>query len=261
MAIVDAGCGPALVLIPGIQGRWEWMRPTVDALSTRWRVITRSLPGEPGARPFDPAAGFDQFVAHVDELFDRAGLDAAVLCGISFGGLVALRYAAQRPHRVRALILVSTPGPRWRPAAAQQRYMARPLLMFPAFVCGAARRAAAELRATFPNVRDRFEFVRSYAWQVMRAPGVPRRMASRAKLAAAEDFSGDCARVAAPTLIVAGEPSLDRVVKIEDAREYARCIGGAQLQVLARTGHLGAASAAGRFGEMIAAFLDRAGQQ
>ena len=36
-----------LVLIPGIQGRWEWMQPAIDELAKEWRVIPCSLPGEP----------------------------------------------------------------------------------------------------------------------------------------------------------------------------------------------------------------------
>ena len=34
-----------LVLVPGVQGRWEWMRRTVDALSVHFRVVTFSLRG------------------------------------------------------------------------------------------------------------------------------------------------------------------------------------------------------------------------
>ena len=33
MDIIDRGSGPPLVLIPGLQGRWEYLRPAVDALS------------------------------------------------------------------------------------------------------------------------------------------------------------------------------------------------------------------------------------
>ena len=32
------GDGPPLVLVPGMQGRWEWMTPTVEALARRFRV-------------------------------------------------------------------------------------------------------------------------------------------------------------------------------------------------------------------------------
>ena len=41
------GRGLPLLVIPGIQGRWEWMRPGIRALATRFRVTTYSLAGEP----------------------------------------------------------------------------------------------------------------------------------------------------------------------------------------------------------------------
>ena len=43
MDLVDRGSGPPLVLIPGLQGRWEYLRPAVDALSASFRVLTFSL--------------------------------------------------------------------------------------------------------------------------------------------------------------------------------------------------------------------------
>ena len=47
--MIDIGTGPPLVLIPGLQGRWEWMRPAVDALARRFRVLTFSLAGDNGS--------------------------------------------------------------------------------------------------------------------------------------------------------------------------------------------------------------------
>ena len=46
MQIIDRGSGPPLVLIPGLQGRWEYLRPAVDALSAFFRVLTFSLDGD-----------------------------------------------------------------------------------------------------------------------------------------------------------------------------------------------------------------------
>ena len=59
MTIVDTGSGPPVVVIPGIQGRWEWMKPGIDALAGRCRTVTFSLCDEPtcGAT-FDEAAGY-----------------------------------------------------------------------------------------------------------------------------------------------------------------------------------------------------------
>jgi pimeloyl-ACP methyl ester carboxylesterase len=251
--MIDVGSGPAIVLIPGVQGRWEWMRPAVTALARQWRVVTRSLPGEPGeARA---AGGFDQLVAYVDRQLDEANISSAVICGVSFGGLVALRYAATRPDRVRGLILVSTPGPRWKPAAHQARYLRWPVLSMPFFLAGAARRVQRELRVTLPDARARLAFCAASAREVLAAPGMPWRMGFRGRLAAAENFERDCSHITVPTLVIAGERELDKVVSFDDAGEYVRTIPGAQFQLFERTGHLGTASAPDRFASIVSAFM------
>jgi pimeloyl-ACP methyl ester carboxylesterase len=254
--MIDVGSGPVIVLIPGIQGRWEWMRTAVTALSTQWRVVTTSLPGEPGEAPAT-AAGFDQFVAHIDRLLDAAHISTAVICGISFGGLVALRYAAARPDRVRALILVSTPGPRWQPAAHQARYLRRPLLSVPLFVPSAIKRGWSELRATLPALRTRLMFCATFGTRVLAAPGMPWRMAVRGRLAAAENFEHDCSQIAVPTLVVAGERELDKVVNMDEAMEYMRSISGAEFRLFERTGHMGTVSAPEQFASIVSTFMKR----
>ena len=41
--MIDTGQGSPIVLIPGMQGRWEWMTPTVEALSAHHRTFSFSL--------------------------------------------------------------------------------------------------------------------------------------------------------------------------------------------------------------------------
>ena len=73
MPMIDQGSGPALVLIPGIQGRWEYLRPAVESLSTSFRVITFPLCDEPSSPlEFDSAHGFDSYVAQVRRLSPMA---------------------------------------------------------------------------------------------------------------------------------------------------------------------------------------------
>jgi len=255
--MIDVGQGTPLVLIPGIQGRWEWMRPSVDALARTCRVITESLPGEPGVRTrFDEAAGFDLFEQHVDGMLDAAGVPDAVICGVSFGGLIALRYAATRGHRVRRLILVSTPGPRWRLSPQLARYAQWPTISSPLFALGAVRRGWLELRVAHPGLRARFHAASRALWRVLRAPAVPNRMSRRARLGERQDFESDCAKITAPTLIVAGEQVLDRVVPCEETMRYLSLIPGSRFQRFERTGHLGIVLAPDRFASIVSRFVN-----
>jgi 3-oxoadipate enol-lactonase len=255
--MVDVGRGAPLVLIPGIQGRWEWMKPSVDALARTCRVITDSLPGEPGVRTaFDEEAGFDLFVQHVDGMLDAAGLADAVICGVSFGGLIALHYAATRRHRVRALILVSTPGPRWKLTPRLARYANWPMLSSPFFALGAIRRGWLELRVVHPDLRARLHASLQAAWRVVRAPAAPYRMSRRARLGERQDFESDCAKVTVPTLVVTGEHELDRVVPCDETMRYLSLIPGARFQRLERTGHLGTVLAPERFASMVSGFVN-----
>jgi pimeloyl-ACP methyl ester carboxylesterase len=255
--MIDVGSGPPIVVVPGIQGRWEWLEPAVDVLSTRWRVITSSLPGEPGSDANICATeGFDAFIPYVDRLLDAAGVPSAVICGVSFGGLIAVRYAARRPERVSALILVSALGPRWQPERQQLRYMRWPTLSSPIFAARALRRFWPELRTTYPDARQRLGFCAKVVSRLVRAPAAPSRMGMRARMAAAETFDRDCARVTAPTLVVAGERELDKVVGHDETLSYLTAIEGARFQLLEKTGHLGTISAPERFAAIVSRFLN-----
>src|SRR5688572_5540873 len=116
MRTVDVGSGVPIVLVPGIQGRWEWMKPAVDALAARCRVITFSLADEPTcAGRFDEADGFSCYVRQIGDALDAAHVAKAAICGVSYGGLVAAAFAARHPERVSMLILVSALPPTWKP--------------------------------------------------------------------------------------------------------------------------------------------------
>ena len=84
MQIIDRGSGPPLVLIPGLQGRWEYLRPAVEALSSCFRVVTFSL----------EAVDLDGYAAQVGRAMSDKGIERATICGVSFGGLIAVRFAA-----------------------------------------------------------------------------------------------------------------------------------------------------------------------
>jgi 3-oxoadipate enol-lactonase len=252
----DQGSGPAVVVVPGLQGRWEWMLPALRRLATECRVISYSLSGDLGSgRRLDRSAGFDDYVRQLDDVLDAANVDKAAICGISFGGFVALRYAARRPGRVGALVLASAPAPDWEPNPQQARWLSRPWMSAPAFVASSPFRLWPEVRAARPTWASRLGFFAAQGLRAAAAPMIPSLMARRIQEAQCLDFGEDCARVDAPTLVVTGEADLDRVVPVRGTRSYASLIRGASYQLLEGTGHIGVLTKPERFAAIISGFV------
>ena len=67
----------------------------------------------------------------------------------------------------------------------------------------------------------------------------------------------DLATVHVPTLVVTGEPSLDRVVPPALTLDYLRLWPHAQHVTLPRTGHLGIITRPREFADIVTSFLDR----
>ena len=253
MNIVDVGSGPPVVVIPGIQGRWEWMKPGIDALSKRCRVVTYSLSDEPSCdAPFEGQAGFDCYVEQVREALDQAGLERATICGVSYGGLIAASFAARYPERAAALVLLSALPPSWKPDARALFYLRAPRLLTPVFMA-ASLRMYGEVAAAHPGAWAGLREACRHGWNVLTHMFSPTRMARRVHLLARADRSG-IGQSRLPALIITGEPRLDRVVPVSATREYLDLFPHATLTTVERTGHLGFITRPDVFAQIIAPF-------
>ena len=235
------------MVIPGVQGRWEWMRPTLRALSGRCRVISYS---------FGAATTFEELVAQVDRVLDECGVPTAAIAGVSYGGLIATTFAATRPERTMALVVASTPSPSWKPTPDQARYLASPWRSTPAFLATAPRRMWPEIAAAIDSRPARLRFCTAYAGRVLAAPVVPAEMAVRMKLNPGPRLRADCASVRAPALVMTGEPGLDRIVPVESTREFVRLFRDAEYAMMERTGHLGFLTQPERFARIVGEFVN-----
>jgi pimeloyl-ACP methyl ester carboxylesterase len=254
--IIERGHGEPLILIPGIQGRWEYLRATVDALARHCRVLTFPLCDEPSAKArFDPTHAINSFAAQVEAVLDDRLLERAAICGVSFGGLIALRAAARTPSRVSALVLASTPGPYFHLRPRHKLYARAPWLFGPLFAVESPWRLRREIKMALPNNAERRAFTRRQLATVLRAPLSLSRMAGRAQSIEAHDRLADCALVSCPTLIVHGHPSLDFVVNARETAEYARLIRGARVATMEQTGHLGSITRPDEFAAIVQQFL------
>lgn len=254
--MIDRGEGTPIVLIPGLQGRWEWMRPAVDALARHHRVISFSLCDERSSMfPCDPSRQFENYLTQVDLALDRAGIERAVIAGVSYGGLIASEFAARRAHRVEGLVLASALHASWTPDRRQQRYLDAPFLMSPMFVATAPGRMRSELIAALPSIVSRLRFTAAHGARVVMAPTSPARMARRIAWAQSHHFA-DPRRVKAPALVVTGEPGLDRVVPVDVSRRYLADLAKAEHVVLKHTGHLGVVTRPQAFAGVLERFMD-----
>jgi len=254
--MIDVGRGIPIVLVPGIQGRCEWMAPTIRALGARHRVLSFSL--DEAAAPGTATETFDRWVDEIDELLDRAREPRAAVVGVSFGGLVAARYAAERPARTPALVMASSPSPRARLDRQSVAYLRHPRLALPLFAARACARLLPETLAARVTWTSRARFLAGHLGRVLHAPIHPRLMASWVRAWMAVDLEADCRRIAAPTLVITGEPDLDRVVPVAQSLEACECIAGATHVVLRQTGHIGSVSRPVEFAELVSRFVDAA---
>ncbi|MEE6168589.1 MULTISPECIES: alpha/beta hydrolase [unclassified Mycolicibacterium] len=108
--ITSAGpvSAPPLVLLHGLGATSAMWYPIVGTLAGHHRVRAVDIMGEPGRSRHSgaPIDSMDDMVAWLAETFDLLELPTADLCGHSFGGHLALRFALAHPARVRRLVLL-----------------------------------------------------------------------------------------------------------------------------------------------------------
>ena len=263
--VIDRGNGTPVVVIPGIQGRWEWMTPAIDALAQRCRVITFSLADEPssGCR-FDESRGFRSYVEQVREALDATGVRKAAICGVSYGGLIAAAFATRHPDRTSSVVLVSALPPSWRPDARVRLYLRAPRLLAPLFML-ASLRMYREIAAASAGVVRGFMAATGLGWLALTHMFSPGRMARRVRLLESLDLQAELTRAEArstaplttPVLIITGEPTLDRVVPVSATHEYLRLWPQADVATIPRTGHLGSMTRPAALARLIVPFAER----
>src|SRR5262249_10676398 len=117
-------------------------------------------------------------------------------------------------------------------------------------------RLRAEVQAAIPSMAARWRFIVRQLHALVRAPLSPTRMARRANVIAGTDVAADCARVAAPTLVVTGQAPPGQVVSVPRTLLYLDLIANARQATIQGTGHLGSITRPEAFLAAVAEFID-----
>lgn len=252
--VASAGAGPPLALLHGWgmhAGVFDAWRP---ALARRRRVLAVDLPGH-GRSAAIGARTLDEVVdAVVDALADVEG--ALALVGWSFGGQVALRWAAREPARVDRLVLVAT-SPRF--VAGDGWEHAMPAATLARFVDELSRAPAVTL-ARFLALQvhggDRAREALATLRALCDAHGSPSAEALANALAILRDadLRRDARTIATPALVVSGER--DAIARPAAGVWLAGAIGGARLATIAGAAHVPFLTHPDAFARAVGEFLD-----
>jgi pimeloyl-ACP methyl ester carboxylesterase len=233
--------GLSVVLIHGVgeRGARDWER-LIPELAAQYHVVAFDLPGfgrsDRRNELYTPAR-YAEFVKWVVGRYVKGPL---VLIGHSFGGAVALRYAALYPEGMKRLILVDVPG----------------VLHRVAYTKHVARVNSAEWESRLPvdpvdkindlmrTLLDSFdrEDVTKDLGAVLENPALrqtmlgsdPKKIVSIALLL--EDFSQAINEMRVPALVIWGEH--DPIAPLRTGRVLAAHLPAARLELIGKAGHV-----------------------
>jgi len=115
---VDA---PVVVLIHGLglnRACWQW---TIPALQDRYRVLSYDLYGHGDSAIPPETPSLLLFSKQLNGLLDHCGIASVTIAGFSLGGMIARRFAQDRPDRASALVILHSPHKRNETAQAAIR--------------------------------------------------------------------------------------------------------------------------------------------
>jgi pimeloyl-ACP methyl ester carboxylesterase len=236
---VRAGAGPAVVLVHGLFSSLYTWKDVIPALAARYDIVALDLPGfGQSDQPSD--LSFADLPRAVVGLMDRLGMGPAALVGNSMGGAAVAMVAAERPERVRALVLVDAAGfnlgPSERPAMVSVAMSPAGSLL--ALLPGKRLAVEASLRQVFhDDARVTPERVSEYLVAAARPGTFP---AIRSLGASFRDRTRLVAealpRVHAPTLVLWGDD--DHWIPLAHADRFVAAIAGARKAVIPACGHV-----------------------
>jgi len=220
---------PVLVLPSSLGTTRELWEPQVDALGRDFRVLRYEHRGHGASSvPAGPYSMAD-LGADAIELLDELGIERAVWCGLSLGGMVGMWLAVHAPERLSALVLACTAARVPAPDAYRERAaLVREQGIEPVASAVVARWFTA---ATF---RERPELPERFRAMVVAQPADG--YAGCCEALAGWDFQDELASISIPTLVVSGAE--DEATPAPETDLLAERIPGARHVVLDGAAHL-----------------------
>lgn len=245
------GDGPVVLLGHSLlcDGRmWDKVVPT---LSERFRVINVDFRGHrhsTAPRPFS----LDDLARDWLAVLDAEQVSRAALCGLSMGGMTALRVALRAPERVAGMALIDSNGAR-EGRFNRIKYSIMAAMYRRTGYSAVLERAVKKLMFGRSTLRQRPELVAELRDMVR---GHDREQLTRAIVAVfrRDSVLEQLHRIECPALILVGAEDLATPPDRSEALHAG--LKSSSLEVLPRAGHLSAMEQPERVAAAVAGFLD-----
>ncbi len=243
---VEAGRGPAVLLVHAFPLNHTMWASQIDALKDRFRVIAPDIRGF-GQSATDSPWTLAQAADDLAELLDTLSVSDCALVGLSMGGYIGLPFYAKYANRVRRLILADT---RAR-ADNEAEKKGRTDLVAALEQSGAgilADRVLPRLLKPEPSP--------SASTQVR---GIIAAASAKAAIFASQamrdraDATPVLSQISCPTLVIAGEE--DAITRVDECRAMAETIQAGRFVMIPGAGHLSNIENAEAFNAAVSAFL------
>jgi pimeloyl-ACP methyl ester carboxylesterase len=245
---------PAIVLLHGLLFDGGMWRSQIEPLAALGRVVVFDGPGHGKSEP-GPRFTLED---HADAMFDafgELGIDRAVLVGLSWGGMLALRLALQHSAKVAGLAILDASAQgeslpkrvKYRAFIAMHRRVGMPYALF--------EKELAPLMFSSRTISENRPLLEA---SYRRCMGFEREGLARAALAVVvhrKDILAETSRIHTPTLVMCG--SEDRSTPPECSRAMARAIPHAKLVVLDGVGHMSVLEVPAEVNAHLVPFVER----
>ena len=239
-----------LLLLHAFPLTHEMWESQIEAFKGRLPVVAPDAPGFGGSPSAEPEAWMDAAADQAAAALEAAGVDRAVVVGLSMGGYEALAFWRRYPQMVAGLVLANTRSGADADAAKEGR-------------AALATRLRAEgngfladsppplLSAGAPDA------LRKQVQDLIRKQPAEAIAAAALGMASRPDSTPDLAGISAPTLVITS--SGDTLISPDATSPMAQQIPGASLVVIEGAGHLSNLEAPDKFNEALGAFIAQAG--
>jgi 3-oxoadipate enol-lactonase len=231
----DQGDGLPVVFLHGFPHDRTLWTPQRVALAPRVRCIVPDLRGFGHSSTHGPFS-MDQYADDVVALLDWLGIAAAVVCGLSMGGYVAMALWRRHPERVRAFVFCDTKAG----ADGDEARGRRDALIALAKREGTSAITEAQLPGMLgKTTRERRPDVVNGVRVMMARQSVAGITGALQAMRDRPDSRETLGTISVPTLVVVGED--DVLTPISEARAIAEALPAAarvRMEIIAGAGHL-----------------------